>query len=123
MNSILTNSAALSALQSLSMTQQDLGITQNQVSSGLAVQSAADNAAYWAIGQQLTSDSGIVTAANTALAQSQSVLDTATSAIALGHHDDRRHPGRDHRSAEPRRQLHRHQHDAFVAVEPAHRRR
>ncbi len=82
MNSILTNSAALSALQSLSMTQQNLATTQNQVSSGLAVQNASDNAAYWAIGQQLTSDSGIVTAANTALAQSQSVLDTATSAIA-----------------------------------------
>ncbi len=81
MNSILTNSAALSALQSLNMTQQELQITQNQVSTGLAVQTAADNAAYWSIGQQLTSDSNIVQAANTAMQQSQAMLDTANSAI------------------------------------------
>jgi flagellin len=82
MNSILTNSQALSALQSLSMTQQDMNITQAQVSTGLAVQTAADNAAYWAIGQQLTSDSGIITSANTALQQSQAIMNTANSAIA-----------------------------------------
>jgi len=80
-NSILTNSSALSALQSLNMTESNLAITQNQVSTGLAVASASQNAAYWSIGQQLSSDSGIVTSANSALAQSQAVFDTATSAI------------------------------------------
>jgi flagellin len=80
-NSILTNSSALSALQSLNMTEQNLSITQNQVSSGLAVANASQNAAYWSVGQQLSSDSGIVTAANSALSQSQAVFDTATSAI------------------------------------------
>jgi flagellin len=80
-NSILTNSSALSALQSLNMTESNLAITQNQVSSGLAVANASQNAAYWSIGQQLSSDSGIVTSANSALAQSQAVFDTATSAI------------------------------------------
>ena len=82
MTSILTNSAALSALQSLNMTQQALQVTQNQVSSGLAVANASDNAAYWSVGQQLKADSGIATAANTALAQSQAVLSTANSAVA-----------------------------------------
>jgi len=81
MNSILTNSAALSALQSLNQTQNDMSITQNQVSTGLAVATAADNAAYWSIGQQLTSANGITTAANTALQQSQAIMDTANSAI------------------------------------------
>ena len=81
MNSILTNSAALSALQALNMTQNEMNITQNQVSTGLAVATAADNAAYWAIGQQLNSDNGLVTTASTALAQSQAMLDTANSAI------------------------------------------
>ena len=81
MNSILNNSAALSALQSLNMTQQALSTTQNQVSSGLSVASAADNAAYWSIATQLNSDSGMVTAANSAMSQSQAVLDTATTAI------------------------------------------
>jgi flagellin len=82
MDSILTNSTALSALQSLNITQQDLNITQNQVSTGLAVATAADNAAYWSIGQQLTSANGIETAADTALQQSQAIMDTANSAIA-----------------------------------------
>ena len=81
MNSILNNSAALSALQALNMTQQALGTTQNQVSTGLKVASAADNAAYWQIGTELTSNSGIVSAANDALSQSEAVLSTATSAI------------------------------------------
>ena len=81
MNSILTNSAALAALQSLNMTQKALNSTQEQVSSGLAVSSAADNAAYWSIATSLTSDSGIVSAANSALSQSQAVLSTATTGI------------------------------------------
>jgi hypothetical protein len=39
----------------------------------VAVASASQNAAYRSIGQQLNSDSGIVTATNSALAQSQAV--------------------------------------------------
>ncbi len=81
MNSILNNSAALSALQSLNMTQQALATVQNQVSTGLAVSSAADNAAYWSISTQLNSDSGMVSASNSAMSQSQAVLDTANTAI------------------------------------------
>ena len=81
MSSILTNSNALSALQSLNMTQTALAQTQNEVSTGLKVSSAADNAAYWSIATQLKSDSGIVTAANDALGQSQAVLNTANSSI------------------------------------------
>ncbi len=45
MSSILTNSNALSALQALQMTQQEMAQTQSQVSTGLAVATAADNAA------------------------------------------------------------------------------
>jgi flagellin len=81
MDSILNNSAALSALQALQMTQQSLATVQNQVSTGLSVASAADNSAYWSIAAQLNADSGIVTASNDALSEGQSVLATATSAI------------------------------------------
>jgi len=81
MSSILTNSSALSALQTLNQTQQALQVTERQVSSGLAVATAADNASYWSIAAQLNSDSGVVTAANQALSQSQAVLSTAGSAI------------------------------------------
>ena len=81
MSSILNNSAALSALQALQMTQQSLATVQNQVSTGLSVATAADNSSYWSIAAQLNTDSGIVTASNSALSEGQSVLATATSAI------------------------------------------
>ncbi len=77
MSSILNNSAALSALQALQMTQQSLATVQNQVSTGLSVASAADNSSYWSIATQLNTDSGIVTASNSALSEGQSVLATA----------------------------------------------
>jgi flagellin len=79
--SILTNSSALTALESLNQTEQALNQTQNEVSTGLKVASAADNAAYWSIGTQLTSDGGVVNAVNDALSESAQILSTATSAI------------------------------------------
>lgn len=81
MSSILTNSSALTALQSLQMTQQALASTQSQVSTGLKVASAKDNASYWAISTQLNSASGVTSATNDAMAASQAILDTANSAI------------------------------------------
>jgi flagellin len=71
MSSILNNSAALSALQALQMTQQSLNTVQNEVSTGLSVASAADNSSYWSIAAQLNADSGVVTASNDALSQGQ----------------------------------------------------
>ena len=55
-SSILTNSSALTALQSLDQTEQALSSTQNEISTGLAVSSAADNAAYWSIATTMRSD-------------------------------------------------------------------
>ncbi len=81
MSSILNNPAALSALQSLQMTQQSLNTVQNEVSTGLSVATAADNSSYWSIAAQLNSDSGVISASNDALSQGQSVLATASSAI------------------------------------------
>jgi len=80
-NSILNNSASLSALQALQMTQQALSTVQNQVSTGLKVATAADNSSYWSIAAQLSADSGVVQASNDALSQGQSLLATASSAI------------------------------------------
>jgi flagellin len=81
MSSILNNPDALSALQSLTMTQQSLSTVQSQVSTGLKVATAADNSSYWSIAAQLTADSGVVSASNDALSQGQSLLATASSAI------------------------------------------
>ena len=81
MSSTLYNSAALSALQALNMTQQSMNTVQNQVSTGLAVATAADNSSYWSVAAELNQDNGIVTASNTALTEGQSMLSTASSAI------------------------------------------
>ncbi len=80
-SSILTNSSALTALESLNQTEQALSQTQNEVSTGLKVSSAADNAAYWSIATQLNADGGVVHAVNDALSESNQILSTATSAI------------------------------------------
>ncbi len=81
MSSILTNTSAITALQALEMTQKNLTTTQSQISTGLAVSSAADNASYWSVAQQLTSDNGVLSAVNNSLSQSQSILGAATSAL------------------------------------------
>lgn len=81
MSSILNNPSALSALQTLAMTQQSLATVQNEVSTGLSVATAADNSSYWSIAAQLSADSSVVKASNDALSQGQSLLATASSAI------------------------------------------
>src|ERR1700694_4725233 len=56
MSSINTNMAAMTALQSLAQTQQDMTTTQNRISTGLRVSQASDNAAYWSIATTMRSD-------------------------------------------------------------------
>jgi flagellin len=81
MSSLLTNLASLTALQALNQTQSNLQITQKQISTGLKVSTASDNAAYWSIAQSLSSDTGVLGAVNDSIAQSQSILGTATAAL------------------------------------------
>jgi flagellin len=80
-SSILTNASALTALQSLQMTEQSLNQTQNQISTGLAVSSAADNASYWSIATHMTSDNGVLGAVTNSLGETSSILDVANSAL------------------------------------------
>lgn len=56
MTSILTNNGAMVALQTLSMVNNQLDETQNNVSTGKKVGSAKDNAAVWAISKTMESD-------------------------------------------------------------------
>ena len=81
MSSLLTNTSAMTALQNLSMTQKELGKTQGQISSGLAVAQASDNAAYWSIATSMRSDVSALGAVTNALNLGASVLNTATSAM------------------------------------------
>jgi len=81
MSSILTNNSAMTALQNLSATQKSLSITQAQISSGLRVSTASDNAAYWSISNTLRSDTGALSAVSDALNLGSSVLGVANAAL------------------------------------------
>jgi flagellin len=81
MSSILTNTSAMTALQNLAMTQKNLNTVQNQISSGLAVANASDNAAYWSISTTMNSDNSANAAVSNALNLGLSVVSTATSAM------------------------------------------
>jgi flagellin len=77
MSSILTNSAALTALQSLNATNKNLATTQSRISTGLRVSQASDNAAYWSIATTMRSDNGAHSVVNDALALGGGKVDTA----------------------------------------------
>lgn len=81
MTSINTNYAAVSALQTLRSINSNLQTTQNQVSSGLRVGKASDNAAYWSIATTMRSDSGAVSAISDALGIASAKVDTAYEGI------------------------------------------
>jgi len=80
MSSILTNSAAMTALQTLTSTMKSLQETQNHISTGLRIGSAADNAAYWSISTTMKSDSSALSTVTDSLNYGASVLDVASSA-------------------------------------------
>lgn len=77
MTSILTNAGALSALQKLRFIDSSLQKTQGQVSSGLRVQIAADNAAYWSIATTMRSDRMAVSGVSDALGLGAAKVDVA----------------------------------------------
>jgi flagellin len=65
--SILTNSGAISALQTLRAVNAQLSQTQGEISSGLRIADAADNAAYWSIATTMRSDGRAISAVGDAL--------------------------------------------------------
>ncbi|MCC5987508.1 MAG: flagellin [Pararhodobacter sp.] len=56
MSSILTNTSAMVALQTMRGINRDMADTQNQIATGMKVGSAKDNAAVWAISRVMESD-------------------------------------------------------------------
>ena len=56
MSSILTNSSAMVALQTLQSINKNLGSTMSEISTGKTVATAKDNASTWAISQTMQSD-------------------------------------------------------------------
>ncbi|MEZ2132934.1 MULTISPECIES: flagellin [unclassified Sinorhizobium] len=76
MASILTNTSAMAALATLRSVSSNLSENQSQVSSGLRVESAADNAAYWSIATTMRSDEKAVAAVSDALGLAQAKIET-----------------------------------------------
>lgn len=81
MTSLLTNTAALTALQTLNTTRMDLEKTQAQISTGMRVASASDNAAYWSIATTMKSDNGALSSVKDALSLGSATIDVASSAL------------------------------------------
>lgn len=77
MTSILTNVAAMAALQTLRSIDSSMEETQARVSSGLRVGTASDNAAYWSIATTMRSDNMALAAVEDALGLGAAKIDTA----------------------------------------------
>jgi flagellin len=78
--SVHTNTAALTALQNLNKHNDDLSVTQNRISTGLAVNNAKDNAAVWAIAQGQRADIGALAAVKMSLDRATSISEVAMTA-------------------------------------------
>ncbi|THV23699.1 flagellin [Peteryoungia ipomoeae] len=81
MTSILTNNAAMAALQTLRSIDSKMQDTQARVSSGLRVGGASDNAAYWSIATTMRSDNMALSAVQDALGLGAAKVDTGYAAM------------------------------------------
>jgi flagellin len=80
MSSILTNSSAMVALQTLKGINKDLSGIQNQVSTGLKVSNAKDNAATWSIAATMDQDIAILEKLSENLDKANAVIGVGRSA-------------------------------------------
>ncbi len=80
MTSILTNTGAMTALQTLKSINNDLEMTQDMISSGKRVQFASDNAAVWAISKVMEADIASFNTINEGLAVYESTVAVARTA-------------------------------------------
>ncbi len=81
MTSLLTNTAAMVALQTLNDINSSLNTTNNRVSTGLRIAQASDSAAYWAIATTTDSDNGALNTVKDALAIGKSTLDVVYNGL------------------------------------------
>ncbi len=80
MSSINFNAGATSALETLRGINKDLQKTQNNISTGERVNSAADGVSYWSISTTMKSDNKALGAAQDALGVGAAKVDTAYAA-------------------------------------------
>ncbi|NWG45328.1 MAG: flagellin [Alphaproteobacteria bacterium] len=78
--SVNTNKSAMLALQNLTRTNMDLEVTQSRINTGLKVTGAKDNAATYAIAQNMRGDIGALDAVSQSLSRAVSIIDVALAA-------------------------------------------
>jgi len=78
--SVNTNTSAAIALQNLQSTNRSLDTVQNRINTGLMVIGAKDNAAVYAIAQNMRGDVGAYDAVRQSLSRGSSVIDVALAA-------------------------------------------
>jgi len=76
----MTNTSAMTALQSLNATNKSLDQTQTRISTGLRVSTASDNAAYWSIATSMRSDNAALSTVQDALGLGAAQVDVAYTA-------------------------------------------
>ncbi|CAN0655540.1 flagellin [Nitratireductor aquimarinus] len=81
MASIMTNTSAMVALQSLKMTNKSMDVVQGRISTGYRVAEASDNAAYWSIATTMRSDNKALSAVQDALGLGAGKVDTSYTAM------------------------------------------
>ena len=81
MTSIITNTAAMAALDTLRSINSNMEETQSHVSSGYRVETASDNAAYWSIATTMRSDNKALSTVQDALAFGAAKTDTAYTGL------------------------------------------
>ena len=81
MTSIITNAAAMAALDTLRSINSNMEETQSHVSSGYRVETASDNAAYWSIATTMRSDNKALSTVQDALAFGAAKTDTAYTGL------------------------------------------
>src|SRR6266581_1200341 len=81
MSSLLTNSTAMTALQTLRSVSSQLSTTQNRISTGQRVSTASDNAAYWSIATSMRADNAALSAVSDSLGLSAATVDTEYTAL------------------------------------------
>ena len=78
--SVHTNKSALTALQNLNKTNDELAGAQNRINTGLKIANAKDNAAVWAIAQGQRADIGALSAVRMSLDRAKSISEVALTA-------------------------------------------
>ncbi|UPK37332.1 flagellin [Bradyrhizobium sp. 186] len=81
MSSLLTNSTAMTALQTLRSVSSQLSTTQTRISTGQRVSTASDNAAYWSIATSMRADNAALSAVSDSLGLSAATVDTEYTAL------------------------------------------